>query len=103
MKEKNDEGRKKEKKKRREGVEEEGAEEEGFLLYGKKSSILGFHDFARVLHQFLSMEHNTRKVEKTKQKMFFHLIFVVIQQHFWRYVDFRGRSGAQENLYFRRR
>ena len=23
--------------------------------------------------------------------------------HFSRYVDFRGRSGAQENLYFRRR
>ena len=31
----------------------------------------------------LLTEHNTRKVEKTKQKMFFHLIFVVIQ-HFWR-------------------
>jgi len=32
---------------------------------------------------------------------FFRLIFVVI--HFWRYVDFRGRRRAQENLYFRRR
>ena len=30
-----------------------------------------------------------------KNHFFFHLIFVVM--HFWRYVDFRGRSGAQGN------
>ena len=44
---------------------------------------------------------NTREVQKKKTKKFFYPIFVLV--HFWRYVHFRGRSGAQENLYFRRR
>ena len=61
-----------------------------FLFLGHKIAII-----PKTLRCFCFVQH-----ARGRKKNFFHLIFVVM--HFWRYVHFRGRRGAQENLYFRR-
>ena len=65
-----------------------------FLFLGHKIAII-----PKTLRCFCFVQHARGPKKKTKK--FFYPIFVLV--HFWRYVHFRGRSGAQENLYFRRR
>ena len=65
-----------------------------FLFLGHKIAII-----PKTLRCFCFVQHARGRNKKTKN--IFYPIFVLV--HFWRYVHFRGRRGAQENLYFRRR